>query len=183
MAGVEQTASRQTPGPEGQPVAPGSGTDRRHCMGAARSSSVSPGWRGDQALSKRGGLTVYLYDPGRRFAYHCAHLERDAPGLREGQLFKRCELLGYVGNTGTRPPTHRTCNLRDSSSKPTRTGGAVPPSIRTRWCATAPGRQRRARPSANEVRVPATLLTIIRQEVFQCISNVSFNLSQPSLPA
>ncbi len=53
--------------------------------------------------SKRGGITVYQYDPGRRFAYYYAHLDSYAPGLREGQLLKRCELVGYVGNTGNAP--------------------------------------------------------------------------------
>ncbi len=50
--------------------------------------------------SQRGGITVYQFDPSRRFAYYYAHLDSYAPGLREGQRVKRCQLLGYVGTTG-----------------------------------------------------------------------------------
>ena len=50
--------------------------------------------------SKPGGLTVYQFDPDQRFCYYYAHLDRYAPGLREGQLLRRGEVLGYVGVTG-----------------------------------------------------------------------------------
>jgi peptidoglycan LD-endopeptidase LytH len=50
--------------------------------------------------SKPGGLTVYQFDPDQRFCYYYAHLDRYAPGLREGQLLRRGEVLGYVGTTG-----------------------------------------------------------------------------------
>ncbi|HYO79583.1 MAG TPA: M23 family metallopeptidase [Thermoanaerobaculia bacterium] len=50
--------------------------------------------------SKPGGLTVYQFDPDQRFCYYYAHLDRYAPGLREGQLLRRGEILGYVGTTG-----------------------------------------------------------------------------------
>jgi murein DD-endopeptidase MepM/ murein hydrolase activator NlpD len=50
--------------------------------------------------SQRGGLTVYQFDPGSRYAYYYAHLDAYAPGLREGQALKRCALVGYVGLTG-----------------------------------------------------------------------------------
>jgi murein DD-endopeptidase MepM/ murein hydrolase activator NlpD len=50
--------------------------------------------------SKPGGLTVYQFDPDQRFCYYYAHLDRYAPGLHEGQLLRRGEVLGYVGTTG-----------------------------------------------------------------------------------
>jgi murein DD-endopeptidase MepM/ murein hydrolase activator NlpD len=53
--------------------------------------------------SKPGGLTVYQFDPDQRFCYYYAHLDRYAPGLHDGQLLKRGEVLGYVGTTGNAP--------------------------------------------------------------------------------
>ncbi|HEX8618403.1 MAG TPA: M23 family metallopeptidase [Thermoanaerobaculia bacterium] len=50
--------------------------------------------------SKPGGLTVYQFDPDQRFCYYYAHLDRYAEGLREGQLLRQGEVLGYVGTTG-----------------------------------------------------------------------------------
>lgn len=47
-----------------------------------------------------GGLTVYEFDPGERFAYYYAHLDGYAPGLAQGQHLKRGDLIGYVGSTG-----------------------------------------------------------------------------------
>jgi lipoprotein-anchoring transpeptidase ErfK/SrfK len=55
--------------------------------------------------SKPGGLTVYQFDPSRRYAYYYAHLDRYAPGLSEGKLVERGDLLGYVGSTGNASPT------------------------------------------------------------------------------
>jgi len=54
-------------------------------------------------LSKPGGITVYQFDPGGRFCYYYAHLERYAPGLKEGQRVERGALLGFVGTTGNAP--------------------------------------------------------------------------------
>ena len=53
--------------------------------------------------SKPGGLTVYQFDPDQRFCYYYAHLDRYAPGLSEGQVLRRGEVLGYVGTTGNAP--------------------------------------------------------------------------------
>ncbi|HET7728515.1 MAG TPA: M23 family metallopeptidase [Usitatibacter sp.] len=50
-----------------------------------------------------GGLTVYQYDPGERYAYYYAHLDRYAKGLEEGRLLKRGDVIGYVGSTGNAP--------------------------------------------------------------------------------
>lgn len=54
--------------------------------------------------SKPGGLTVYQFDPDQRFCYYYAHLDRYAPGLHEGQLLRRGQILGYVGTTGNARP-------------------------------------------------------------------------------
>lgn len=54
--------------------------------------------------SKQGGLTVYQFDPGERYAYYYAHLDRYAAGLAEGRVLKRGELIGYVGSTGNANP-------------------------------------------------------------------------------
>ncbi|GEM84966.1 M23 family metallopeptidase [Meiothermus hypogaeus] len=70
-----------------------------------------------------GGLYVFVVGPGGR-RYYYAHLERYAPGLKEGQKVTTRTLLGYVGNTGnarTTPPhlhfgvysgRRRTCDYR-----------------------------------------------------------------------
>lgn len=50
--------------------------------------------------SKRGGLTVYQFDPQDRVIYYYAHLDRYAPGLAEGQVGHRGEVIGFVGSTG-----------------------------------------------------------------------------------
>jgi murein DD-endopeptidase MepM/ murein hydrolase activator NlpD len=51
-----------------------------------------------------GGLTIYLFDGARRFAYYYAHLDRYAPGLAEGQSVARGDVIGYVGTTGNAAP-------------------------------------------------------------------------------
>ena len=51
-----------------------------------------------------GGLTIYQFDPDKRFAYYYAHLDRYADGLREGMALRRGELIGYVGTTGNAAP-------------------------------------------------------------------------------
>ena len=53
--------------------------------------------------SKAGGTTVYQFDPGARYAYYYAHLERYADGLREGNRVQRGQVLGYVGTSGNAP--------------------------------------------------------------------------------
>jgi peptidoglycan LD-endopeptidase LytH len=53
-----------------------------------------------------GGLTVYQFDGSQRYAYYYAHLDRYAEGLREGQLLKKGDLVGYVGTTGNAGPNN-----------------------------------------------------------------------------
>jgi len=54
--------------------------------------------------SKQGGLTVYQFDNTQRYAYYYAHLDRYAPGLKEGMLLRKGDTLGYVGSTGDASP-------------------------------------------------------------------------------
>lgn len=50
-----------------------------------------------------GGITLYQYDPDRRFVYYYAHLDGYAKDLAEGQFLRRGQVLGYVGSTGNAP--------------------------------------------------------------------------------
>lgn len=54
-------------------------------------------------LSKAGGTTIYQFDPSERFCYYYAHLDRYAPGLREGQQLQKGQVIGYVGVSGNAP--------------------------------------------------------------------------------
>jgi len=53
--------------------------------------------------SKPGGLTIYEFDDTQTYCYYYAHLESYAPGLRQGTLVRRGEILAYVGTTGDAP--------------------------------------------------------------------------------
>ncbi|WP_340570092.1 M23 family metallopeptidase [Stenotrophomonas sp. G106K1] len=54
--------------------------------------------------SKRGGLTIYQFEPSGRWCYYYAHLQRYADGLAEKQTIKRGDVIGYVGSTGNANP-------------------------------------------------------------------------------
>jgi murein DD-endopeptidase MepM/ murein hydrolase activator NlpD len=54
-------------------------------------------------LSKPGGNTIYQFDPSERYCYYYAHLERYADGLREGDIVKKGQVIGYVGTSGNAP--------------------------------------------------------------------------------
>jgi murein DD-endopeptidase MepM/ murein hydrolase activator NlpD len=54
--------------------------------------------------SKQGGLTVYQFDDSGTLCYYYAHLDRYAPGLQEGTLLRKGDVLGYVGSTGDASP-------------------------------------------------------------------------------
>jgi murein DD-endopeptidase MepM/ murein hydrolase activator NlpD len=58
--------------------------------------------------SEAGGITLYQYDRSGAFCYYYAHLDHYADGLSEGQMLRRGDVLGYVGNTGNAAtgPTH-----------------------------------------------------------------------------
>lgn len=51
------------------------------------------------------GLTVQLKH-GRGFMTQYSHLQRFAPGVREGKCFKRGDLIGYMGSTGNSTGPH-----------------------------------------------------------------------------
>lgn len=51
-----------------------------------------------------GGITIYQFDPSTQYSYYYAHLDRYAPGLREGQAVRRGDVIGYVGSTGNASP-------------------------------------------------------------------------------
>ena len=53
--------------------------------------------------SKDGGLTVYQFDNTQQYAFYYAHLDRYAPGLKEGILLRKGDTLGFVGTTGDAP--------------------------------------------------------------------------------
>lgn len=55
-------------------------------------------------LSKAGGITIYQFDPTEHYCYYYAHLERYADGLKEGQIVRKGDVIGYVGTTGNAPP-------------------------------------------------------------------------------
>jgi peptidoglycan LD-endopeptidase LytH len=53
--------------------------------------------------SKAGGTTIYQFDPTETYCYYYAHLERYAPGLKEGDTVKKGQVIGYVGTSGNAP--------------------------------------------------------------------------------
>ena len=55
-------------------------------------------------FSDRGGTTIYQFDPTSSYVYYYAHLERYAPGLKEGQTVDAGQVIVYVGTSGNAPP-------------------------------------------------------------------------------
>jgi murein DD-endopeptidase MepM/ murein hydrolase activator NlpD len=53
--------------------------------------------------SKAGGITIYQFDPSERFCYYYAHLQRYADGLREEDVVRKGQVIGYVGVSGNAP--------------------------------------------------------------------------------
>jgi murein DD-endopeptidase MepM/ murein hydrolase activator NlpD len=68
--------------------------------------------------SKQGGLTVYQFDNTGTYCYYYAHLDHYAPGLKEGTLLRKGEVLGYVGSTGNASPTAPHLHLAVFQLKP-----------------------------------------------------------------
>lgn len=56
--------------------------------------------------SRQGGLTVYTSDPTGRFVFLYGHLERYAPGLREGMPVRQGQPIGTVGSSGNASPSN-----------------------------------------------------------------------------
>ncbi|HEX2596419.1 MAG TPA: M23 family metallopeptidase [Luteimonas sp.] len=81
------------------------GTRRHEALDimAARGTPVLAASDGTVAklfTSVPGGLTIYEFDPTSTYAYYYAHLDHYAPGLSEGKVLKRGDLIAYVGSTG-----------------------------------------------------------------------------------
>jgi murein DD-endopeptidase MepM/ murein hydrolase activator NlpD len=53
--------------------------------------------------SDAGGLTLYQFDPSETFVYYYAHLDSYAPGLKEGLMLRKGDVVGTVGTTGNAP--------------------------------------------------------------------------------
>ena len=53
--------------------------------------------------SAAGGLTIYQFDPSEMFVYYYAHLDQYAPGLKEGAMVRKGDVIGSVGTTGNAP--------------------------------------------------------------------------------
>lgn len=51
-------------------------------------------------FSDKGGVTIYQTSTGERFVFYYAHLQRYAEGLKEGQLVRQGDTIGFVGDTG-----------------------------------------------------------------------------------
>lgn len=51
-----------------------------------------------------GGLTIYQFDPSERWCYYYAHLDRYAPGIKDGVQVRRGQTIAYVGSTGNANP-------------------------------------------------------------------------------
>ncbi|MFX7078964.1 M23 family metallopeptidase, partial [Acinetobacter baumannii] len=48
-------------------------------------------------------ITVYQFDPQRKFVYYYAHLEKYADGLKDGEKLHKGQVIGYVGTSGDAP--------------------------------------------------------------------------------
>lgn len=81
--------------------------------------------------SKIGGTTLYLVDRERRYRFYYAHLDRYAPGIQEGILVRRGDLIGYLGNSGnarwTRPHLHFQVMLTEPTGTWWKDGGTLNP--------------------------------------------------------
>ncbi len=53
--------------------------------------------------SVAGGITIYQSDPAQQYIYYYAHLDRYRDGLKEGEVVRRGDVIGYVGSTGNAP--------------------------------------------------------------------------------
>ncbi len=54
--------------------------------------------------SRAGGLTVYAADPTNRFTLMYGHLDSYKPGIKEGDVLRRGDIIGFVGSTGNANP-------------------------------------------------------------------------------
>jgi len=52
------------------------------------------------AVSPRGGISIYQFDPAGVYCYFYAHLDRYANRIKPGLRVRRGDIIGYVGSTG-----------------------------------------------------------------------------------
>ncbi|HEX8454656.1 MAG TPA: M23 family metallopeptidase [Longimicrobium sp.] len=57
-----------------------------------------------RASNALGGTSLYHRDADGRTIYYYAHLQRYRAGLKEGDLVRAGDVIGYVGHTGNAPP-------------------------------------------------------------------------------
>ena len=55
--------------------------------------------------SRRGGTTIYQFDPTSTWCYYYAHLDHYAEGIVAGAMLRQGQVIGYVGSTGDAAPT------------------------------------------------------------------------------
>lgn len=67
--------------------------------------------------SKRGGVTVYQFDPGGRLVLYYAHLKGYAWGLREGDKIAQGQMIGTVGRTGNATTPHLHFEILHANDK------------------------------------------------------------------
>lgn len=84
--------------------------------------AVEDGTIGRLFESVPGGLTIYQKDTVGRFVYYYAHLEKYAEGLKDGDVVKRGQVIGYVGTSGNAPVNTPHLHFAISVTEP---GGSV----------------------------------------------------------
>jgi len=54
--------------------------------------------------SRFGGLTIYEFDPTKKYVYYYAHLQKYADDIHDGDVLKKGQVIGFVGTSGNAPP-------------------------------------------------------------------------------
>jgi len=100
VAGVTRDAIMDTWGdPRENGVREHHGTDIPAAAGTLV-TAAAPGTVEKLFQSDKGGMTIYVRSPARKWTFYYAHLSGYAPGLHEGQVVHTGDPLGYVGDTG-----------------------------------------------------------------------------------
>lgn len=77
--------------------------------------------------SEMGGLAIYQLDPDQRTIYYYAHLDRYAPGVREGMRLRQGDTIGHVGDTGNAQPGNYHLHFEiNTTPDPERYWGGTP---------------------------------------------------------
>jgi len=86
--------------------------------------------------SRASGTTVYQFAPANQYVYCYAHLDHDADGLKEEDVVRRGQLLGYVGTSGNASkdaPHLHFAIFRLTEKKQWRQGAPIDPYEVLRW--------------------------------------------------